>query len=113
MSERDIVASPWAAADRVIRSGGALDAELEASDAVVREQVADRRVLVVGGAGTIGSATLRVLLGFRPRSVCVVDSNENGLAELTRDASITCSPSRRSSTFAPRRIRCRHCACST
>lgn len=44
-----------------------------------------RRVLVVGGAGSIGAITTRLLLDFEPAAVHVVDHNENGLAELVRD----------------------------
>lgn len=46
--------------------------------------VRDSRILVIGGAGSIGSNTLRSILGFRPRSVDIVDQNENALAELVR-----------------------------
>jgi FlaA1/EpsC-like NDP-sugar epimerase len=42
-------------------------------------------VLVVGGAGSIGSATIRQLVRYRPESVHVVDQNENSLVELVRD----------------------------
>lgn len=44
-----------------------------------------RSVLVIGGAGTIGSSYIRSILPFAPRSLVVVDINENGLTELTRD----------------------------
>jgi FlaA1/EpsC-like NDP-sugar epimerase len=44
-----------------------------------------RRVLVVGGAGSIGAATTRSLLGLRPAAVHIVDISENYLAELIRD----------------------------
>ncbi len=59
--------------------------DVDASAAVVSEQVAGRPILVVGGAGSIGAATVRELLSFAPSSVCVVDVNENGLTELLRD----------------------------
>ncbi len=65
------------------RSLFAEDCELQRA-AMVRA-VAGRRVLVIGGAGTIGTATLRQLLPLRPRRLVVVDHNENGLAELVRD----------------------------
>jgi FlaA1/EpsC-like NDP-sugar epimerase len=42
-------------------------------------------VLVIGGAGTIGSSFIKALLPFRPGSLYVMDLNENGLTELTRD----------------------------
>ena len=44
-----------------------------------------KRVLVIGGAGSIGSSFIRALLPFMPSRLVVVDLNENGLAELTRD----------------------------
>ncbi|MBP7865780.1 MAG: polysaccharide biosynthesis protein [Acidobacteria bacterium] len=54
-----------------------------------REEIAGcvegRRFLFIGGAGSIGSATLRALLDFVPAAVHVVDQNENSLAELVRD----------------------------
>jgi FlaA1/EpsC-like NDP-sugar epimerase len=42
-------------------------------------------VLVIGGAGTIGSSYIKQILKYKPSSICVVDINENGLTELTRD----------------------------
>jgi len=42
-------------------------------------------VLVLGGAGTIGSSYIKQILKFKPSKITVVDINENGLAELTRD----------------------------
>ena len=42
-------------------------------------------VLVIGGAGTIGSSFIRALLAYHPAGLVVVDTNENGLTELTRD----------------------------
>jgi FlaA1/EpsC-like NDP-sugar epimerase len=45
----------------------------------------DKKVLVIGGAGTIGSNYIKELLAFQPSSLTVVDTNENGLTELTRD----------------------------
>ena len=47
--------------------------------------IKDKEVLVIGGAGTIGSSFIRALLPFEPKSLIVADINENGLAELTRD----------------------------
>ncbi len=52
------------------------------------ETISDRnieRVLIIGGAGTIGSNYLKQVIKFRPKKVVVVDINENGLTELTRD----------------------------
>jgi len=42
-------------------------------------------VLVTGGAGSIGSATIELLLSYAPAAVHVIDLAENGLVELVRD----------------------------
>jgi len=42
-------------------------------------------VLVIGGAGTIGSSYIKQILNYKPSKIIVVDVNENGLTELTRD----------------------------
>lgn len=52
---------------------------------ILLSRIKDKSVLVIGGAGTIGSSYIRALLPFEPKSLVVVDINENGLAELTRD----------------------------
>ena len=41
--------------------------------------------LIIGGAGTIGSNYIKQVLNFKPSKIVVVDTNENGLTELTRD----------------------------
>ena len=41
--------------------------------------------LVIGGAGTIGSNYIKQILKLKPQKIVVVDHNENGLTELTRD----------------------------
>lgn len=51
----------------------------------LRAGINGRRVLVIGGAGTIGSSFIRALLTYGPAGLVVVDTNENGLTELTRD----------------------------
>lgn len=54
-------------------------------DAELRREIEGRSVLVIGGAGSIGSSFIKAILPYRPKSLTVVDLNENGLAELTRD----------------------------
>ena len=49
------------------------------------EKIQDKTVLVIGGAGSIGSSFIRQILKFHPSALVVVDINENALAELTRD----------------------------
>ena len=47
--------------------------------------IKDKKVLIIGGAGTIGSNYIKEMLVFKPKKIVVVDFNENGLTELTRD----------------------------
>ena len=49
------------------------------------EAIAGRRILVVGGGGSIGAVTVRLAADLRPAALHVVDQNENYLAELVRD----------------------------
>jgi FlaA1/EpsC-like NDP-sugar epimerase len=44
-----------------------------------------KKVLVIGGAGTIGSSYIKAILKFNIAKLVVVDINENGLTELVRD----------------------------
>jgi FlaA1/EpsC-like NDP-sugar epimerase len=59
--------------------------EMDDHALLLAERIRGRRVLVTGGAGTIGRAFIRALLRFRPAALVVVDRSENGLAELVRD----------------------------
>jgi len=60
-------------------------ADLAAHSSELDAAIAGKSVLVIGGAGTIGSSFIRALLPFRPARLVVVDLSENGLTELTRD----------------------------
>ncbi len=48
-------------------------------------KIRNSKILIIGGAGTIGSNYIKEILNFLPAKICVVDTNENGLTELTRD----------------------------
>lgn len=49
------------------------------------KKIKGKSVLVIGGAGSIGSSFIKAILPFEPAALVVVDTNENALAELTRD----------------------------
>lgn len=51
----------------------------------LEEEIGGKKVLVIGGAGSIGSSYIKAVLPFKPSQLVVVDLSENGLAELTRD----------------------------
>lgn len=59
--------------------------DIEANKEILSDRVEGKSLLVIGGAGSIGSSYIRAILPFKPSKLVVVDLNENGLAELTRD----------------------------
>ena len=52
---------------------------------VLLSRIENKTVLVIGGAGSIGSSFIKAILPFKPKALVVVDINENALTELTRD----------------------------
>ena len=63
--------------------------DIEANKNKLIEEIKGKKVCVIGGAGSIGSSFVKAVLRFEPRSVVIVDLNENGLAELVRDVRST------------------------
>lgn len=59
--------------------------DIEANREELSRKIEGKSVLVIGGAGSIGSSFIKALLPFKPQSLVVVDTNENALTELTRD----------------------------
>lgn len=52
---------------------------------VLEREIQGKSILVIGGAGTIGSSFVKALIQFKPAKLVIVDYSENGLTELTRD----------------------------
>lgn len=48
------------------------------------KEIKGKSILVIGGAGTIGASYIKAALRYYPSELIVVDTNENGLTELTR-----------------------------
>lgn len=63
--------------------------DIEANKETLIAEIKDKKVCVIGGAGSIGSSFIKAVLRFEPASVVVIDLNENGLAELVRDVRST------------------------
>ena len=59
--------------------------DIRANQDQLRKNIFEKTVLVIGGAGSIGSSFIKAILPFQPKTLIVVDINENALAELTRD----------------------------
>lgn len=60
-------------------------ADIEKNGEQLKEKIEGKSVLVIGGAGSIGSSFIKAVLPYKPKTLIVVDINENALAELTRD----------------------------
>jgi len=66
------------------RSGSLFEADIAQSEGALRSAISGKRVLVIGGAGSIGSSTVLQIAMRNPDTLHIVDQNENGLAELVR-----------------------------
>lgn len=74
--------------------------DIEANKEQLIKEIKGKKVCVIGGAGSIGSSFIKAVLLFEPKSVVVVDLNENGLAELVRDVRST------EGLYVPEEFRC-------
>lgn len=71
---------------KILRRSHSLFAEdLENNRSDLREIISNKRILIVGSAGSIGQSFVRVLCSFSPKAIHLIDLSENGLAELVRD----------------------------
>ena len=61
------------------------DKDLFSSNNLLNSKINNLNILVIGGAGTIGSNYIKQILKYKPSKITVIDINENGLTELTRD----------------------------
>jgi len=59
--------------------------KIELDNAPVRSLVAGKRILVTGGAGSVGSELCRQLVSFGPATVLACDRSENGLFLLQQE----------------------------
>ncbi len=59
--------------------------DLSINEYFLFEKIRNQKILIIGGAGTIGSSYIKKILRYKPSKITVVDINENGLTELTRD----------------------------
>jgi len=67
------------------REESLLKADLIKYNKELSSKIDGKKVLVIGGAGTIGSSYIKAILRFKISQLVVVDINENGLTELVRD----------------------------
>lgn len=82
------------------RSSSMFASDIDANKEKLTEEIQNKKVCVIGGAGSIGSSFIKAILRFKPKSVVVIDLNENGLAELVRDIRST------DGLYVPEEFRC-------
>lgn len=66
------------------RPGSMIEPDILSHSADLSATIVNKSVLVIGGAGSIGSSFIRAILPFKPAELIIVDTNENALTELTR-----------------------------
>jgi len=71
--------------EQIIKKHIKFDSDLEKFSNYLSNNIKNTNILVIGGAGTIGSSYIKQILKYKPSKITVVDINENGLTELTRD----------------------------
>ncbi len=67
------------------RNESLFEKDIQNNSTSLSAEIKGKSVLVIGGAGTIGSSFIKSILPFFPGKLVVVDYSENGLTELTRD----------------------------
>ena len=67
------------------RGNPLFEKDIENNERELSDTVSSSRFLVIGGAGTIGSAICRELFDRNPKVLHVVDISENNMVELVRD----------------------------
>ncbi len=67
------------------RTSGLICGDISRHEKEISETVSFARFLVIGGAGTIGQATVKEIFKRNPKKLHVVDISENNMVELVRD----------------------------
>lgn len=71
--------------ERIVgRSNSFFANDLYAAEAELSGLIRGARILFIGAAGSIGFQTLKMVAQFGPKTLHIIDHNENGLAELVR-----------------------------
>lgn len=67
------------------RAVAMFEQDIFANEASILRAITNKSVLVIGGAGSIGSSFIYSILPYKPSELVVIDTNENALTELTRN----------------------------
>ena len=67
------------------RENSFFENDLKNNKEKLSKEIKGKSILVIGGAGTIGSSYIKAALRYHPSELVVVDTNENGLTELNKN----------------------------
>ena len=59
--------------------------DLQLNSGAIREAITGSKIMIIGGAGTIGQATAKAIFAHEPSALHIVDLSENNLVETVRD----------------------------
>lgn len=71
--------------DLIGRKNELFTADIHQNEAELKNLISASKFLVIGGAGSIGSATTKEIFKRNPKKLHVVDISENNMVELVRD----------------------------
>lgn len=69
----------------IFRTSIDFSVDIAKNNVKLQSAIENKNILIIGGAGTIGSNYVKEVLHFKPKKIVIVDNNENALTELTRD----------------------------
>ena len=58
--------------------------DYNSNEGLIENKIRNSKIIVIGGAGSIGSSTVKLLLNYEPLLLHMIDINENKLVELVR-----------------------------
>jgi FlaA1/EpsC-like NDP-sugar epimerase len=67
------------------RHASFLSEDIENNRELLRKNICNSRIAVIGAAGSVGFAVVKALLQFNPRGIALIDISENNLVEVVRD----------------------------
>lgn len=69
----------------LFRNSSLFDDDINTNILSLKKEIEGKKILVIGGSGSIGSSYIKSVMRFHPETIVVIDINENGLTELVRD----------------------------
>ena len=57
---------------------------LKYNEASIEKGIKNSKIIIIGGAGSIGFSVVKLLISYKPKLIHIVDINENKLVEVIR-----------------------------